>query len=88
MPIELEYIESYDPSIENKFLISEFWNLLTEEQQNVLEKKFIKGYSNSEIAEKLNISRQAINQCKNRAFEQIRMFLQDEKCLKKGEFIG
>ena len=72
LPIKLECIKSYDPTIENTILVSKFWKFLTEYQQNVLKKKFFEGLTDMEIASDLNVSRQAINQCKNRAFNRIR----------------
>jgi len=72
LPIKLECIKSYDPNIETTILVSEFWKFLTEYQQNVLQKKFFEGLSDMEIASDLNVSRQAINRCKNRAFARIK----------------
>jgi RNA polymerase sigma factor (sigma-70 family) len=72
LPIKLEYIKSYDSNIETKILVSEFWEFLTAYQQNVLQKKFFEGLSDVEIASDLNVSRQAINRCKNRAFDRIK----------------
>lgn len=72
LPIKLECIQSHDPNIENTILISEFWKFLTKYQQNVLEKKFFQGLSDMEIASDLNVSRQAVNRCKNRAFDRIK----------------
>lgn len=72
LPIKLECIGSYDPNVENVILISELWKFLTEYQQSVLKKKFFEGLSDMEIASDLNVSRQAINRCKNRAFDSIK----------------
>lgn len=72
LPIKLEYIKSYDPSIESEILISEFWKFLTKYQQIIIKKKFFEGFSDMEIAQDLNVSRQSINRCKNRAFNRIK----------------
>lgn len=72
LPIKLECIGSCDKSFENEILVVQFWEVLTNHQENILKMKFFEGYSDIEISENLNISRQAVNGCKNRAFKKIR----------------
>ena len=72
LPIKLECIGSCDKNFENEILVSQFWEVLTNNQENILKKKFFEGYSDIEISEDLNISRQAVNRCKNRAFKKIK----------------
>lgn len=62
----------FNNTIENNLIIESIFKTLTEVQKKVIKRKYIYGYSNVEIAEELNISRQAVNQTKNRALEKIK----------------
>ncbi len=44
-------------------------------QRTILEERYIKNYSDIEIANKLNISRQAVNKTKNKALENLRTYM-------------
>ncbi|MBR6533461.1 MAG: sigma-70 family RNA polymerase sigma factor [Clostridia bacterium] len=60
--------ELYD----EKIALEQMLELLTEKQRRVLIYRYKYGFSDCEIAEKLNIKRQAVNRLKNRAFVVLR----------------
>lgn len=63
-------------NLEHKILLKKLLSSKTTNLQKIiLKKKFIEGYSEKEIGEKLNISRQAVNRAKNRALNKIRVHL-------------
>lgn len=64
--------ESFQGNIEDKLLIYKMFKLLSHEQKEILKRKYYYGFSEQEIAEQLHISRQAVNQAKNRAFKRLR----------------
>jgi RNA polymerase sigma factor (sigma-70 family) len=72
LPINLEVLPSTKNHGVNNVLIDEAFEILTNHQKKILYKKYILGYSDTEIGEKLDISRQAVNQCQNRAIQKIR----------------
>lgn len=59
--------------IEDGIFIKDLLNPLTDIQKNVVVEKFIKGYSDAEIATKLHISRQAVNKAKNKALKILKL---------------
>lgn len=59
-------------NMDKKIILEEVLHLVTNFQKNILLYKYIEGYSEKEISNKMNISRQAINRAKNRAFEKIK----------------
>lgn len=62
-----QYIDNQD-----NLFICDILKGLPARQKSVIVDKFIKGYPDIEIAEKLNISRQAVNKLKNRGLENIK----------------
>jgi len=72
------------PDIESKVFISMLLSSLVPLQREVVIRKFIYGFSDSEIAKQLGVSRQAINRAKNRALENLRKILTEDG----GEIIG
>jgi RNA polymerase sigma factor (sigma-70 family) len=54
--------------------LEEALNLLSTQQKNVIVYKYIYGFSDAEIGEIFNISRQAVNRLKNRAFEILKKY--------------
>lgn len=50
---------------------------LTEQQRKVILGKYIDGYSDKEIANQMNISRQAVNRLKTRALESLKVKLEE-----------
>lgn len=70
--------EDRTPSVDGFFekqLLKDAMAKLTVKQQKVICYKYIYDYSDTEIAYRLNISRQAVNRIKNRAFESLREYL-------------
>ncbi len=63
---------SITEDFENKILVEQMLKLLTKKQRLVLIYRYKFGFSDREIANILNIKRQAVNQLKNRAFEILR----------------
>lgn len=63
---------SYNEQYDDKIAVEQILNCLTEKQKRVLVYRYKYGFSDREIAAKLNIKRQSVNQLKNRAFEIIR----------------
>ena len=59
--------------------VKDLLNQVTELQKKILILKFIKNYSETEIASILKISRQSVNRAKNRAFISIKKI---SKCIK------
>lgn len=57
---------------EERIALEQLFTLLTEKQKKVLIYRYKYGYSDCEIAQKLNIRRQAVNRLKNRAFAILR----------------
>lgn len=60
---------------ETEILIRNALDTLPKQQKIILVKKYYKGYSDTEIAHCLNISRQAVNRAKNKALEKLRKLL-------------
>lgn len=65
----------FEDHIENKLLIQQALTKLTYLQKKVIIKKFITYKTDTEIAQELNISRQAVNRIKNRALNNLRKYL-------------
>lgn len=63
--------ESMIDKLDDKIFLEELLRKLSTLQKQILTLKYLYGYSNIEIANKLNISRQAVNQAKNRAMNKI-----------------
>lgn len=72
---EFAYFEQgYEP--ENTLWLEDMFLVLTDCQKKVITLRYIYDYSDIEIAKSLNISRQAVNQIKNRAFQKLKPFIQ------------
>lgn len=71
---KIEYISAVTDDI-NEYDIESFWDLLTENETDIIKKLFFLGLSVVEIANMMSTSRQAINQAKNRALSKIRKHL-------------
>lgn len=78
---ELEFKEkilnetnSFD--IETHIMLNTFWDKLPSSQKKVLNELYINGYTVSEVAKKLHISRQAVNKTKNKGLNSLRKYLQ------------
>ncbi len=59
-----------------KLMLPNAFSLLTVKQQEVLIRKYIYGYKDTEISETMGISRQAVNGIKNRAIEILKNYYQ------------
>ncbi|WP_099191015.1 RNA polymerase sigma factor [Tepidibacter mesophilus] len=82
LEINLEITEDKtNYQLEDKIFIDNLLNLLTDIQRIILVEKFLKGYSDLEISNKLHISRQAVNKSKNRALKRLKSYLEKEKCI-------
>ncbi|SHH41981.1 sigma-70 family RNA polymerase sigma factor [Tepidibacter thalassicus] len=64
-------------TIEIKFLLNEFLDKLSNRQRYILQKIYIYGYTESEIAKKLQISRQAVNKTKKKALKKLQNSIQN-----------
>ncbi|WP_291579855.1 RNA polymerase sigma factor [Clostridium sp. UBA6640] len=74
--LNLEIIESkYTYEIEDNIYVEDLLRTLSRMQRIILEERYIKNYSDIEIANKLNISRQAVNKTKNKALENLRTYM-------------
>lgn len=81
LEINLEITEDKSNyQIEDKIFMTDLLDLLTDIQKIILVEKFMKGYSYTEIANKLQISRQAVNKAKNKALERLKRYLELENC--------
>lgn len=49
---------------------------LTEKETSIMTLLFIKGYKVSDVSEVMHISRQAVNQCKNRSLMKLKEFIE------------
>lgn len=70
----LEDEESYE--YDDRLFIKSLLDTLTNIQKRVIVDKYIRGYSDNEIAIRMNILRQAVNRSKNRAIKSIRDYLE------------
>lgn len=61
-------------STENKFVLSELINNLSDIEKSVIKLRYFAGLSDREIASINNIRRQAVNQNKNRALKKLRQY--------------
>lgn len=74
---QMIYVEQISATDDRESISSYFpsQNKLSEREVEILYNFFVDGYSIEEIAQRLNISRQAVNQSKNRALSKIRSAL-------------
>lgn len=69
----------YSASLEDSIMIKDMLRLLSEKQRLIVTYKYIYGYSDIEIAEIMNISRQAVNRLKNRSISILREYYLGER---------
>lgn len=60
-----------------KLFIDDLRSALSEREWDILEKIYLKGYSVAQIATQEGVSRQAINQMKNRVLEKTRNYYEN-----------
>lgn len=65
---------SVEPDFLEEYIFREALDKLTEKQREIIVFKYLHNYTNNEIAKILKISRQAVNQMKNRAVETLREY--------------
>lgn len=65
-------VNMVNDAVEDYIFVGRLMDKLPEHQRKILEDRFIKGYSDIEIADRLNISRQAVNRTKNRALNTLK----------------
>lgn len=70
----LDDFVSLEPDFLEEYIFLEGLNELTEKQRKIIIFKYLHNYTNNEIAKILKISRQAVNQIKNRAVETLREY--------------
>ncbi len=70
----LDEFVSVEPDFLEEFIFREGLEKLTPKQREIIVFKYLHNYTNNEIAKILNISRQAVNQIKNRAVETLREY--------------
>lgn len=73
------YLIETDDNIENVLLINELLNKLSNMQKTILKELYIIGCTQTALAKKLNISRQAINKNKFKALNKLKSYLVEEK---------
>ena len=74
---QILYDNSNDKSLtveisENKLLIDDYFKVLNEKQRKILTLIYLEGYTCDEVAEKFNVTRQAVNFTANKALKLIR----------------
>lgn len=63
--------EDISNNIENKIIMSECMNMLTEKERNIIKLVYIDGYTYNEVAEIYNVSRQYCNAVASKALKKI-----------------
>lgn len=76
-------IDEYQPAFEERVSLIECINILSEKQKMIIIYRYIYGYTNFEISALMGISRQAVNQLKNRALLTLKEFLLEDGTLGK-----
>lgn len=74
----LDEVSAYTVDYEEEWTLKKAITTLTDKQKRIINKKFFHGYTDSEIAKDLNISRQAVNRLKIRALSTLREFYDNE----------
>ncbi len=67
------------PGFEEQICLKELLDMLSDKHKKVIIAKYIYGYSDAEIGTSLGISRQAVNKLKNKALEQLRAQIKEER---------
>lgn len=73
-----ENLSSDFQNYDDKVFLLECLDILSDKQKVILIYKFVYGYSDLEIANSLDITRQAVNRIKNRGLLTLRNFLEEE----------
>lgn len=76
-------VDDFTKSVENRFLISFAFELLTVKEKEVLRLHYALGYSLSEVAKQRKLTRQAVNQMKQRALKKIKSYAELDKMRRK-----
>lgn len=76
-------IDGYQPDFEQRVSLIESINILSEKQKMIIIYRYIYGYTNFEIASLMGISRQAVNQLKNRALLSLKEILLEDGIFEK-----
>lgn len=61
--------------IEFDYITELLQKCLTEKEKTIISLIYIDGYKVSDISENMHISRQAVNQCKNRSLKKLKLFM-------------
>lgn len=72
-----EYLDDFvsvEPDFLDDFILRDGLDKLTEKQREIIIFKYLHNYTNNDIARIMKISRQAVNQIKNRAVETLREY--------------
>lgn len=64
-------IELVDKEINNEIILLDIFEKLTSKEEYIMKLIYIYGFSVSELAKSMKITRQAVNQCKKRALKKI-----------------
>ncbi|MBN7771975.1 RNA polymerase sigma factor [Clostridium aminobutyricum] len=83
LDIELVHMEEItemknNNQIDDHMNLQSLLNSLTDKQRDVIIAKYFQGYSDFEIGENLNISRQAVNKLKKRSLDKLREILMED----------
>ncbi len=73
------YLIKADDNIENELLINDLLDKLSAIQKTILKELFLIGCTQTALAKKLNISRQAVNKNKVKALNKLKSYLIEEK---------
>lgn len=71
-----ENLNGYCENLDDKLSIMQCLDILTEKQKTVLIYKYVYGYSDFEIANLIDVSRQAVNRIKNRGLTVLKEFFE------------
>ena len=69
----------YEKDVEDVILFEMLRTILTKREYDCVYHIVFMGYTAEELSKKLNITKQACNQCKKRAFAKIQMFYEDQE---------
>lgn len=70
----LENIPQNSNEIEDSIILEALKSVLTEKEQKCIQLIILKGWTAEAVATELGVSKQAINQCKNRALKKLKSF--------------
>ncbi|MFS1511553.1 sigma factor-like helix-turn-helix DNA-binding protein [Chengkuizengella sp. SCS-71B] len=65
--------QSFLPDVVSRYYLLELLSLLSSNKERyILQKIYLEGFTENELAKELNITQQAVNKCKNKAIQTIR----------------